>query len=160
MRNLCIAAAAATLALAGSAHAASYKLGALEVADPWSRPAAANGNGAGFMTITNRGKSTEVLKAVETTAAKKTEIHLSSTAGGVMRMARQDGGVAIPAGKSISFAPGGYHVMLLGLGKASKAGDKLPATLVFASGARLKVEFTVGTAAPGAADPMAGHMHH
>lgn len=160
MRNLCIAAAAATLALAGSAHAASYKLGTLEVADPWSRPAAANGNGAGFMTITNRGKSTEVLKAVETTAAKKTEIHLSSTAGGVMRMARQDGGVAIPAGKSVSFAPGGYHVMLLGLGKASKAGDKLPATLVFASGVRLKVEFTVGAAAPGAADPMAGHMHH
>ena len=163
MRNLCIAAAAATLALAGSAHAASYKLGALEVADPWSRPAAANGNGGGFLTIINRGAAADTLVAVETAAARKTEVHRTSTAGGVMKMERQDAGVPIPAGKQVAFAPGGYHVMFLGLTKATKLGDKVPATLVFKSGAKLKVEFQVAPGAPGAAGakaPAADARHH
>jgi copper(I)-binding protein len=156
MQKLCILAAAA-LAFAGSAHAASYKLGALEVADPWSRPAMAGGNGAGFMVVTNRGKTADALKSVEAPFARKAEVHRSSTAGGVMRMERQDAGVAIPAGKAVTFAPGGYHVMFLGLGKATKAGDRLPATLVFQSGAKMKVEFVVGAAAPA---PAADHAHH
>ena len=150
MQKLCIFAAAASLALAGGAHAASYKLGSLEVADPWSRPAMAGGNGAGFMVVTNRGKAADALKSVEAPFARKTEIHRSSTAGGVMRMERQDAGVAIAAGKAMTFAPGGYHLMFLGMTKATKAGDKLPATLVFQSGAKLKVEFVVGAAAPSA----------
>jgi copper(I)-binding protein len=110
----------------------------------------AGGNGAGFMVVTNRGKAADALKSVEAPFARKTEIHRSSTAGGVMRMERQDAGVAIAAGKATTFAPGGYHLMFLGLTKATKAGDKLPATLVFQSGAKLKVEFVVGAAAPAA----------
>jgi copper(I)-binding protein len=157
MRHLPIIAAACALALAGAAQAATYRLGTLEVANPWSRPAAANGNGGGFMTITNRGGKPDTLVAVETPAARKTEIHRSSTAGGVMKMERQDAGVAVPAGKAIAFAPGGYHVMFLGLTKATKLGDKLPATLVFKSGAKLKVEFQVAAAVPGAE---ADHAHH
>ncbi|HEY9234155.1 MULTISPECIES: copper chaperone PCu(A)C [Phenylobacterium] len=155
-----ITAAAITLAMAASAQAATYRLGTLEVANPWSRPAAAGGNGAGFMVVTNRGDKPDVLKAVETPAARKAEIHLSSMTGGVMRMQRQDAGVTIPAGKSVTMAPGGYHLMLLGLTSQLKSGDKVPATLVFQSGARLKVEFQVAATAPGAPDPMAGHKHH
>lgn len=164
MRHLPIIAAACALALAGSAHAAAYRAGPLEVADPWSRPAAANGNGGGFLTVTNRGAAADALVAVETPAARKTEIHRSSTAGGVMKMERQDAGVPIPAGKTVTFAPGGYHVMFLGLTKPTKLGDKLPATLVFKSGAKLKVEFQVAAAAPGAAPAKAptadAHQHH
>lgn len=155
-----ITAAAITLALAGSAQAASYRAGSIEVADPWSRPAAANGNGAGFMVITNRGAKPDALKSVETQAARKAEIHQSSTAGGVMRMQRLDAGIALPAGKAVTLAPGGYHVMLLGLTKQLKSGDKVPATLVFQSGARVKVEFQVMATAPAGGDAMAGHKHH
>ncbi len=165
MRHLAIiAAAAAALTLSTAAQAASYRLGTLEVVDPWSRPAAANGNGGGFMTIVNRGAGADALVAVETPAARKTEVHRSSTAGGVMKMERQDAGVAIPAGKQMAFAPGGYHVMFLGLTKATKLGDKIPATLVFKSGAKLKVEFQVAAAAPGTASGKApaadAHHHH
>lgn len=164
MRHLAIIAAAAALTFSTAAQAATYRLGTLEVVDPWSRPAAANGNGGGFLTIVNRGAATDTLVAVETPAARKTEVHRSSTAGGVMKMERQDAGVAIPAGKQIAFAPGGYHVMFLGLSKATKLGDKIPATLVFKSGAKLKVEFQVAAGAPGAASaktPAAdAHQHH
>ena len=165
MRHLAIiAAATAALSLSTAAQAATYRLGTLEVVDPWSRPAAANGNGGGFLTIVNRGAAADTLVAVETAAARPTEVHRTSTAGGVMKMERQDAGVAIPAGKQVAFAPGGYHVMFLGLTKATKLGDKIPATLVFKSGAKLKVEFQVAAAAPGTASGKApaadAHHHH
>ncbi len=56
--------------------------------------------------------------------------------------------VPLPPGGRVIFAPGGYHLMFLGLTKGQKVGDTLPATLVFASGKRLKAEFVVGLAPP------------
>jgi copper(I)-binding protein len=56
--------------------------------------------------------------------------------------------VVIPAGGTLRFAPGGHHLMLVGLARAMKAGDSLPATLVFAGGRRMKVEFAVRLAPP------------
>lgn len=154
-------AAVAALTLAAHAQAAPYRLGGLEVSQAWSRPAAAGTNGAGFMTLSNKGKAADTLKAVESPAAKRVEIHKTSMTGGVMSMARVDNGLPLAPGETVSFAPGGYHLMLIGLTKASKAGDKLPATLVFASGGRLKVEFQVG-AGPNAAMPGMDmdHMDH
>jgi copper(I)-binding protein len=91
-------------------------------------------------------------------------MHLSSMTGGVMRMTRQEQ-VAIPAGGQVVFAPGAYHLMLIGLSRPLKAGDKAPATLRFASGAKLKVDFQVGSGlgppapAMGPMAPMAGMDH-
>lgn len=159
--RISVVAAAAVLALSATAQAAAYRAGGLEVTQAWSRPAAAGTNGAGFMTVTNTGKTADTLKTVETPAARKAEIHQTSMAGGVMSMKRLDAGLPIGAGQTVALAPGGYHLMLIGLTKASKAGDKIPATLVFASGTRIKIEFSVG-AAPTAA-PMSmpmGDMDH
>jgi copper(I)-binding protein len=116
-------------------------------------------NGAGFVTLTNRGKAADRLISVESPAARKVEIHQSSMANGVASMKRQDAGVAIPPGRAVTFGPGGYHIMFVDLAKASKGGDKLPATLVFQSGTRMKVEFEVrGAGAP--AMKAGEHMHH
>lgn len=140
------------------ASAATYRLGSLEAAGPWSRPAAAKMNGAGFVNLTNRGKAADRLMAVESTAARKVELHRSSMANGVASMQRQDQGIALPAGQTVTLAPGGYHVMFIGLARTLKTGDKVPATLVFQSGAKLKVEFAVGAGAPAAKG--GEHMHH
>lgn len=148
---------AALVALALPASAATYRAGNLEVADPWSRPAQAGMNGAGFFTVTNRGKVADRLVAVETTAARKAEIHRSLMTNGVASMQRQDRGVALPAGQALTFAPGGYHVMFMGLAKTQKGGDTTAATLVFQSGARMKVEFEVRAPGPAAAP---AHQHH
>lgn len=144
MRRLAIATAA--LLLASSAGAATYRLGTLEVGQPWSRPAAAGTNGVGYMTLINHGRAADALTAVESPAARKVEMHRSSMAGGIMRMDRQDR-VAVPAQGQTAFAPGGYHLMFIGLTKPLAPGDQLPATLSFASGAKLKVAFVVGTGA-------------
>lgn len=159
MRRFLIAAAAA-LAFATTTQAATYRLGGIEVVQPWSRPAAAGTNGAGFFTVTNKGKAADTLKAVETPAARKVEMHKTSMANGVMSMQRLDAGLALKPGESVTFAPGGYHLMLIGLSKATKAGDVIPATLVFASGARLKVEFPVGSGPAAMPGMDMDHMKH
>ena len=148
---------AAALMAALPASAATYRLGGLEVGGPWSRPAAAKMNGAGFFTLTNRGKAADRLTAVESPAARKVELHRSLMTNGVASMQRQDQGIAVPAGRTVTLAPGGYHLMFIGLAKTQKSGDRIPATLVFQSGAKMKVEFVVGATAPAAEG---AHAHH
>jgi len=158
MRLLMIA--AAFLVVATPAAAATARLGGLEVGQPWSRPAAAGMNGAGYLTLTNRGKAPETLTGVETPAATRVEVHSSSMSGGVMSM-RPQPATPIPPGQTVTFAPGGLHLMLIGLKEPLKAGGAFPATLVFASGARVKVTFKVAVAAPagGPAHDHAGMGH-
>jgi copper(I)-binding protein len=144
--KLALPAAAAALALAAAPLCAAHTAG-IEAVKPWSRPAAAGGNGVGYLTLVNHGKA-DVLTGAQTPLAQRVEMHASSMAGGVMRMASEPR-VPVPAGGQVSFAPGGRHLMLIGLKKPLKIGDKVPATLRFASGANLQVDFVVQTQAPG-----------
>jgi len=150
--------AAAALA-APLAHAEDYKLGALTVRQPWSRPAQASMNGVGFLTLANAGKTPITLKGAQTPAAGKIEIHQSAMADGVMTMRRQDAGVVIPPGGEVAFAPGGYHFMLLGLKQAQGPGQKVPVTLIFDKGRKLKIELTVQLTPPPTARAAPEHAH-
>lgn len=144
--------AAALFATACALPCAAAERG-VEAVNPWSRPAAAGANGAGFVTLVNHGKA-DALVGVETPAAASVELHASSMSGGVMSMARETR-VALPAGGQVSFAPGGRHIMLVGLKQALRTGDRVPATLRFASGATLKVDFVVSPTGPAPTD----HAH-
>ena len=143
-------AAAFTLAAATAAQAAAP----LTVSGAWSRPAVAGTNGVGYLSIANAGKADALVK-VESPLAARVEMHSSSMAGGVMSM-KPEARVAVPPGGRATFAPGGYHLMLIDLTKTVKAGDQIPATLTFASGARLPMSFSVGMGAPAGM----GAMHH
>ena len=150
--RIAVAFAAALLA---AAPAAAQKP-TLTVGEAWSRPAAAGTTGAGFFTVTNSGKAADALVAAESPLAQKVEIHRSSLAGGVMRMSRLDR-VPVPgSGGQVTFAPGGYHLMLIGLKKPLAPGDTVPVTLTFASGAKPRVALKVGTGLP----PAGEHHHH
>ena len=137
-----LASLALTLAVAGTAQAAQP----LSVSGAWSRPAVAGTNGVGYLVVANTGKA-DALVEVESPLAAKVEMHSSSMAGGVMSM-KKEGRVPVPAGGKAVFGPGGYHLMLIGLTKTTKAGDQVPATLTFASGATVKATFVVGLAPP------------
>ena len=158
MRRLALIAALALLPL--SSQAATYRLGKLEAGQPWSRPAVAGTNGVGYVTLTNRGTAADALVRIESPLAARVEMHRSTMTGNVMSMQKQ-ATVALPAGGEVVFGPGGYHLMLIGLTRTLKAGDEIPATLTFASGATVKIAFAVsdGMGPPkggAAADPMAG----
>jgi periplasmic copper chaperone A len=140
-------AAVAAFSFASAAHAAP------QVSAAWSRPAAQGTTGAGFMTLTNPGGPADALVAVQSPLATGVMIHQSTMSGGVSSMKMVDR-VPVPAGGSVAFAPGGYHLMFMDLTKALKVGDTLPATLLFASGAKVKASFVVGLA-----PPVAAHAH-
>jgi copper(I)-binding protein len=157
----------AILAFAGSAAAHEYKIGALSVGHPWARetpPAAIMG--AGYLTVKNSGTEADTLIAVETSGAQKVEMHQSTVENGVAKM-RPVTGVEIPAGGEVALAPGGYHLMLVGLKEALAEGMRIPATLTFAKAGKIDVELAVenmGYSGPGEkagmAAPAEEHKHH
>jgi copper(I)-binding protein len=147
--------AVAMAIVAFPAAAATYRTAGLEVSNPWSRPAAAGTTGAGYMSLANLKTRPDALVRVESPVAERVEMHSSSMAGGVMRMAKLERTPLGPGARQ-AFAPGGHHLMFIRLKRPLAAGDKLPATLVFQSGARLTVEFVVGTGL-GAPAAHAGH---
>jgi copper(I)-binding protein len=148
-----VPAAAALVVIAACSPAQTlpaYTVGNVDVAAPFSRPAPAGGNGAGFFTLTNRNAGGDVLIAVESPIARRIEIHESSVVNGMMQMRELPAGVPMKAGESVAFKPGGKHVMFIGLNQALKAGDRIPVTLVLKRAGRVPVEFTVqGRAATG-----------
>jgi hypothetical protein len=92
-----------------------------------------------FMTLV----SSEDVKVVgaSSPAARKVELHASMSMGGVMQMHAMDS-IALPTGKAVELRPGGMHVMLIGLRRQMKAGDKVPIALAIEKkgGARERVE--------------------
>lgn len=138
-----------------AAFAHDVKAGALEIDHPWSRATAGQAaNGAAFMTITNKGATADKLVAAATPAAAKVELHTHVMDGGVMRMREVEGGIDLPAGATVALAPGGLHVMLLGLAQPLKEGEMVPMTLTFRDAGtvavKVKVE-SVGFTGAGAA---------
>jgi hypothetical protein len=150
IRRLALAALFAVLAV--PALALDYKLGAIEISQPWTRatPPSAE-TGGGFLTLTNTGTTPDRLIAVKSPAAGKAELHEMKMDGNIMRMREIDKGIEIPPGATVELKPGGFHVMFMGL-KAPFAKDtKVPLTLVFEKAGSVDVELTV--AAMGATAP-------
>jgi copper(I)-binding protein len=148
MKPLLFALLLAGAVVGGAAQgAAGSAIGNLQVLRPWSRPAVAGTNAIGYMVLANHGRAADALEKVESPLAARVEMHSSSMAGGVMSM-KQEEKVSVPAGGQVTFGPGAYHLMIIGLTRTLKAGDQLPATLSFASGAKLRVKFAVTSGLP------------
>ena len=154
IRRLALAASFALLAV--PAGALDYKLGALEIGQPWTRATPPTApSGGGFLTVTNTGTTPDRLIAVKSPAADKVEIHEMKMDGNVMRMRELEKGIEIPPGATVELKPGGFHVMFMGL-KAPFAKDAtVPLTLVFEKAGSIDVELQV--AALGAGAPAAKH---
>lgn len=146
-------AAGLALALAGAPKIQAASGGTLKIADAWARPVAAGQMGAGYLSIANRGRTADKLIAAFSPAAAAVSIHESRMAGSVSIM-RAVGAVAIPAGAAIAFRPGGLHLMLEGVKRPLKAGERVSITLIFARAGRRAVAFQVRDGPP--APAMAG----
>lgn len=124
-----------------SAHDASA--GALTIRHPWARATAANAKaGAMYLTVTNAGTEADRLLAISSDAAARCEMHVSEASGDVMTMRMVDS-VEVPAGGSVSFAPKGAHVMLMGLKAPLRKGETFAATLHFEKAGEVAVEVAV-----------------
>lgn len=140
-----------------SAH--DYKVGSLHIDHPWSRATPPTANvGAGYMTIQNSGAEADRLVGATTPAAGSVEIHFMEIANGVMKMRAVPDGVEIPAGGEAALAPGGYHLMLVGLQKPFTEGEKVPLELQFEKAGTVSVELAVGPIGGGSGP--SGHGDH
>jgi copper(I)-binding protein len=117
---------------------------------PWARATAGNAaNGAAYVTITETG-SPDKLIGVSTPVAAAASLHETIDDGGVMKM-RPVAGLPLDPGKPVAMAPGGKHIMLMGLKAPLKAGDTFPLTLRFEHAAPVTVTVVV--------EGLGGHTH-
>lgn len=97
---------------------------------------------AAYLTLENRGKTPVRLVGATTPIAQRVSLHRDyrQTRGGqaVLGM-RPLPYVDIPPGAKVAFKPGAYHLMLEGLKRPLKAGEKVEVTLLFQDGTRLRV---------------------
>ena len=121
----------------------------MEASQAWARPAMEGGNGAVYFLLQNHAAGSDELTGVSSDAAQAVEMHESKMEADVMQM-RQVTSVPIEGKGSIQFAPGGYHVMLIGLNQELKAGDEIQVTLHFRENEDIVINVPVQEAAPGA----------
>ncbi len=98
------------------------------VKDPWVRGTVPQQRATGmFAQITSAtgGK----LVSASSPVANLVEIHEMTMAGDVMKM-RAIPDLDLPAGKAVDLKPGGYHIMLIDLNQALKAGDSVAVSLI------------------------------
>ena len=97
---------------------------------------------AAYLKITNNGISDDRLIAIKAAIAKRVEIHAMEMDNEVMRMRAVDGGLAIAAGESVTLAPGGLHIMLMGLTTDLAPDTKHEIILVFEKAGDVKLTGT------------------
>ena len=118
----------------------------LTVQQPWARPAAQGQMGAIYLTVTDTGAPDRLI-GVKTPVADEAELHETIKDGNVMKM-RPVAAVPVAPGQPLVLAPGGYHVMLMGLKRPLKEGDKVPVTLVFEKAGAVQAEVAVRRGPP------------
>lgn len=113
-----------------AAHAEAPNGPPVAVNGAWARatpPHAANG--AAYLTLTS--PAADALVGVSSPVAGKAELHRMTMDGNVMHMRPVEGGLDLPAGKPVTLAPGGLHIMLMGLKAPLQQGQAVPLHLTF-----------------------------
>lgn len=150
--------ALATLALPVACLAHDYKIGPIEIGNPWSRATPASARAAaGYLVLTNKGTTADRLVSAGSSAADRVEIHEMRMDANVMRMRELARGITIEPGATVELKPGGLHIMLIELKTPLVKDQMVPVTLVFEKAGRIQVEFQVE--ALGAPAPADGHKH-
>lgn len=101
--------------------------GQLTVSNAWAR-ATAPGQDSAMVQLVITSKRDAKLIGASSKAAQSAELHSMVHEQGVMKM-RQVDVVELPAGKALDLGEAGYHLMLLGLKKPLKSGEKFALTL-------------------------------
>ncbi|HEY2873581.1 MAG TPA: copper chaperone PCu(A)C [Reyranella sp.] len=129
---------------ASPAVAHDYKLGALEIDQPWARATPPTApTGGGYLSVKNTGTTPDRLMSASSPAAGAVQVHQMKMEGSIMRMRELDGPLEIKPGETVTLAPGGLHLMMLGLKEPLKQGENVPLTLVFEKAGKVDVELAV-----------------
>lgn len=133
------------LAMAPAPAHEFHRLGDIVIEQPWSRATPVKVGGA-YMTLRNNGAVPDRLIKVTSLVAERVEIHETKIEGGTAMM-RPVATIELKRRSSVQLKPGGMHVMLIGLKRQMKAGDKVPIALAVekkgGASERVEIEATV-----------------
>ena len=100
--------------------------------------------GAAYMRIVNHSDDSDHLIGVQSDIAKNTELHSHlEDDNGVMKMVRIDKGIKIGPMKDHSLAPGGEHIMFMGLKEPFETGKIISVILLFEKAGEISIEIVV-----------------
>jgi hypothetical protein len=144
-----------THAHSGHGDVAGHSIGDLVIESPWARESVTP-TGAVYFTVRNRGEQDDRLIGVASDVADRADLHASIVQDGVMRMRHVDA-VEVPAGGEVALAPGGLHVMLVGLKAPLEEGGSFPLTLTFEKAGEVAITVTIEDITYGGAAQEHGH---
>jgi copper(I)-binding protein len=114
---------------------------AVSVSKPWMRYLLPSLPAAGYLTLHNSGNAPAVLTAAASPDCGMLMLHKSEDDSGMATMMDMQS-VTVPGnGGSVSFAPGGYHLMCMQ--PKMKIGGEVPVKLTFQDGSTVAVTMPV-----------------
>ena len=117
----------------------------VSVSDPWIRATAPFANTAAlYGRFHNDSSRDDVLVELTSERCQEMEIHQTVIENGVASMrAVEPNGLMIDAGQIVELAPGGVHVMCLGIDRSFDEGTEVTVTLSFAVAEDLDLQVPV-----------------
>ncbi len=146
MKSLTVLAAlttALTLAACGQSAPSGDGAGPVMVSSALCRPTP-NGRQVTGCYLTLTAPAADTLVSVASPVAALAQIHEMRMESNMMMMRELEAGLPLPAGQAVALAPGGNHIMLMGVTDPLRAGDTVPLTLTFATAAPVEITATVG----------------
>jgi hypothetical protein len=139
-----VATSAVICGLAGLAWAEPMAtVGTIAVHDAWVRASLGQtGTSAAYMTLEASNDQGDRLVAVASPVAASAALHTHIVEGGVARM-RPVAGIEIAPGAPTVLAPGGLHIMLVGLRDRLVEGDTLSLSLTFEHAGSIELEVPI-----------------
>jgi hypothetical protein len=128
-------------AMAADHDVRSFTVGDLVIENPWARESVTK-TGAVYLTVHNAGAQDDRLVGATSDVAERTEVHSSVMQDGVMKMQPVEA-VDVPAAGEAALAPGGLHVMLMGLKTPLEEGKTFPLVLEFERAGKVEVTVAV-----------------
>ncbi|WP_417580397.1 copper chaperone PCu(A)C [Pelagibacterium sp.] len=119
-------------------------LGDLELTSAFTRATLPNAPvGGGYVAITNTGDQADRLVSAESSFSPDVQIHEMAVVDDVMKMQQLPEGLEIPAGETVTLAPGGLHLMFMNISEPFVEGQTVPVTLTFERAGAIEIELAV-----------------
>ena len=133
---------AAAILLALSAGTAASQTLSVHDAFAWVSPGGRSA--AAYFRLQNHCASGQVVIAASSSAARHAALHGHAVdEAGTARMLAMDTGIPVPAGTTVSFVPGGFHVMFMGLKGSPGIGDTINFVLTLDTGREIGIRAPV-----------------
>lgn len=142
MRRPGLAASAALLLVAAAATGRAATTAGIAISHPWMRFLTLEIPAAGYFTLHNDTAKPVVLTGAKSPDCGQLMLHRSVVSNHMASMVMVPS-ITVAAHGSVTFQPGGYHLMCMSPSTSMAPGKHVPVTLTFAHAPPLAAEFPV-----------------